>query len=245
MKNLSETQQKEVIENSTHPQTGITPEMANALRAFLFGPQIWPRYRTAPASTAIRFHHAYEGGLLYHSSEVVGIGLRMREEAVNSGTVLPGQLDRTDIVVVGLLHDLHKIGDAGGREYFLPNLLKNGSRSDKIPYMSSDVAHHFTLLTGAFLPVGSLHAQLQALLDLHQEAWSDGMLSLSVVAACDPALYSMISGAAKFAIIHHAGMYDRKIRHELDGKETPLQVLMHFADMLSSRREQWSQPKET
>lgn len=37
-----------------------------------------------------------------------------------------------------------------------------------------------------------------------------------------------------FAILHHNGMYG-DLKYQLQGKETPLQVLLHFADMWVSR----------
>lgn len=37
-----------------------------------------------------------------------------------------------------------------------------------------------------------------------------------------------------FAILHHNGMYG-DLKHQLQGKETPLQMMLHFADMWSSR----------
>ena len=38
----------------------------------------------------------------------------------------------------------------------------------------------------------------------------------------------------EFAILHHNGMYG-DLKYQLTGKETPLQMLLHFADMWASR----------
>lgn len=212
------------------------------LEHFLFSDAVWPRYRTSPASTAVRFHHAYEGGLLDHSIETADLALTLKcDNSAFTSTV--GAVTPADMVTVALLHDLHKIGDADGQKYFLPNMIKNGTvRSDKIPYASSDVAHHFRV-TGTPDPVTNNWRQLDYLCQVFPDAWSDGDLSLSLVFALAPSLMALISEGAKFAIRHHAGMYDRMNRGLLTGKETPLQVLMHFVDMVSSRRIKWSTPE--
>ncbi|MHB1455397.1 MAG: HD domain-containing protein [Armatimonadota bacterium] len=66
---------------------------------------------TTPAST--RFHLSCEGGLVQHSLNVANTLLRLRE------TLAP-DLSVESCVIVGLYHDIGKIG-MPGRPYYLPN----------------------------------------------------------------------------------------------------------------------------
>lgn len=66
---------------------------------------------TSPAST--RFHLAREGGLLEHSINVANILLRLR-------TALAPEISEESCVIVGLYHDVGKLGTAGN-PYYLPN----------------------------------------------------------------------------------------------------------------------------
>lgn len=43
-----------------------------------------------------------------------------------------------------------------------------------------------------------------------------------------------LTEAEEFAILHHNGMYS-DLKYALNGKETPLQMILHFADMWASR----------
>ena len=46
--------------------------------------------------------------------------------------------------------------------------------------------------------------------------------------------YIELTEEESFAILHHNGMYSA-LKYELQGKETPLQMLLHFSDMWCSR----------
>jgi len=46
--------------------------------------------------------------------------------------------------------------------------------------------------------------------------------------------YIELTEDESFAILHHNGMYG-DLKYQLSGKETPLQMLLHFADMWCSR----------
>ena len=58
-----------------------------------------------------------------------------------------------------------------------------------------------------------------------------------MVKAYSPELFASLSDDVKFAVIHHDGAYG-KGRRLLTGNESPLQMILHFADMWSSRLNQ-------
>ncbi len=183
-----------------------------------------PRMAQAPAAAAVRFNHAYDGGLLDHSCEVAQAAVQVAQEL---GLAVPV----ADVVLAGLLHDLHKLGDAAGVPYYIPNVLAGGKRSEKVPYTVNPLCHDFYNRMNH--PENDA-IDRQALRLLQRNQFPDGELSLSLVAAMAPEFFSTLSPEVRFAIRHHDGMYG-EIRRELSGNETPLQLVLHFADMLSSR----------
>lgn len=216
------------------------------LFSFFNRPEVKPRFLAAPASTALRFHHAFDGGLVVHTVEVFRsaqiVANTLGELAGTNGepvvgwrfTKTPaGFLSYIDLLAAVALHDLNKIGDAFGLPYFEPNMIKNGTvRSDKIPYASSEKIGRFSTQAGPSSPQATVQG-----LYLGEQAmeWApDGVHSLSLVRAIDPALFGMLNDGVKFAILHHDGAYG-KGRRLLTGNETPLQMILHFADMWSSR----------
>jgi len=216
-----------------------------SLFSFFHRPEIKTRFTAAPASTALRFHHAFDGGLVAHTVEVFRIAqitAGALGELVNDPQSLTGWrftstpagfLPYIDLLAAVALHDLNKIGDAFGLPYFEPNMIKNGTvRSDKIPYASSEKIGKFATQAGPSSPAPIVQG-----LYLGEEAmeWApDGVHSLSVVRAVDPMLFGLLNDGIKFAIVHHDGAYG-KGRRKLVGNETPLQMVMHFADMWSRR----------
>ncbi len=215
---------------------------------FFENPLIKSRWHSAPASTALRFHHAFEGGLLTHTMEVLNImstmisGSGQPHEAIGLGKGwlfakgLGSFVSLLEIWEAALLHDLNKIGDPVGREFYVPNMIKNGTiRSDKIPYATADELYaHSTNPVEESPEASALH---RSVFHLARKCWRDlpdGELSLAIVAGVSPVLYASLSENVKFAIRHHDGAYGRA-RRDLTGNESPLQMILHFADMWSSR----------
>ena len=66
---------------------------------------------TSPAST--RFHNDFEGGLLEHSISVMETLLKIKE-------ILAPHIESESCVIVGLFHDVGKVGYPG-KPYYLPN----------------------------------------------------------------------------------------------------------------------------
>lgn len=141
---------------------------------------------TSPAST--RFHLNKEGGLLEHSVGVTETLLKLRDS-------LAHQLSEESCVIVGLLHDIGKIGMPGKPRY-LKNVndweIKNRNMTYKINpkevYMG--LAARSLYLVTKYIPLSDSEAQ---------------------------------------AILYHDGQYidsNKEVAH----KETPLTLLLHFAD---------------
>lgn len=233
---------------ATEPSLAQGYQMPGLL-AFFNRPEIKSRFLKAPASSAVRFHHAYDGGLLVHTLEVfrtaqiVANALNMHEGMMKQNgqtgwLVTPGAagfVSYSDLLTVVALHDLNKIGDMMGTEFYVPNMIKNGTvRSDKIPYVTNDSAWDFNRIHVG--DDGQKPGQLQeTFIASSSSEWiPDGVKSLSLVRAADPKLFATLSPDVTFSIIHHDGAYGRG-RRQLNGNETPLQMLMHFADMWSSR----------
>jgi len=87
---------------------------------------------TAPAST--RFHLCREGGLIEHSTNVVSTILKLR------GTLAP-KISEESCVIVGLYHDLGKVG-MPGIPYYIPNPSEWHVKNRGIKYViNKDLVH--------------------------------------------------------------------------------------------------------
>lgn len=142
---------------------------------------------TSPAST--RFHLNKEGGLLEHSVAVAENLLKFRE------TLAP-QISEESCVIVGLLHDVGKIGMPGK-----PRYLKNDNeweiRNRNMTYKINPKEIYMNLAARSLYLVSK---------------------------------YIPLSDSEAQAILYHDGQYvdsNREVAH----RETPLTLLVHFADM--------------
>jgi hypothetical protein len=80
---------------------------------------------SSPAST--RFHLDIQGGLLRHSVSVAETLLKIK------GILAPG-IDNESCVIVGVFHDVGKVGVAG-KSYYLPNHDKEDARKNGRKYI--------------------------------------------------------------------------------------------------------------
>lgn len=104
-------------------------EAVQKFDAFLRRDTAW---LTAPAST--RYHLAHDGGLLEHSVNVATTLLKLRE-------TLATDLAVESCVIVGLYHDLGKVG-MPGQPYYLPNPSQWHIRNQGIRYIiNQDIVH--------------------------------------------------------------------------------------------------------
>lgn len=190
------------------------------------------RFESSPGSTAVRYHHSYDGGLADHICEVAELAIAM------SASIGPfyGQPAPTaqEIVTVALLHDLNKIGDGEGNAHYIPNVSeKTGKRSVAEPYTKNKSAHK---------PMVS-HLEADAIIRYADLSCGESsMVTLSALAPelLDEAIDGHLSESEINAILFHDGGYGKaKYASGYQGKEDRLAILIHAADMLSSRKRNW------
>ncbi len=85
--------------------------------------QLLPILRDTPASGKTDYHGAYTGGLLVHTTEVIKTALRVAESSggvrISDAMLNDVDVPRGSIVKAAFFHDLGKIGD-GQDPYYLP-----------------------------------------------------------------------------------------------------------------------------
>lgn len=107
------------------------------LQAFLQFLNTQTCWLKAPASSTHDHHNAFDGGLRLHSLNVAESMLKVRD-------ALAIEVSDFSCVIVGLFHDLGKIGDYTDKNHplYIPNVLKSGSVSEAKPYRyNTDLCH--------------------------------------------------------------------------------------------------------
>lgn len=220
--------------------------LRTSLREFL--DSIKPKLLTSPASSSLQYHHAYPGGLLQHINEVIQLGsefLGVIFGAVNLGAGdLPINIE--DLVVAAVLHDIHKVVDPFGRDYYVPHLIRASKskndlsmkRSEKKPYAQAEHVFKCRPYTDKSTSHSSTIVAMAELIDRNLEQLPEGELSLMLIHTMHPMLYSQLSPRTVSTIRYHEGAYG-PLKSQLRGKETPVLLALHTADMVSSRAPQW------
>ena len=201
------------------------------------------RLKASPASS--KHHHAEIGGLLRHTVEVIDIGigaLSITQSFIECAAPVRLQ-QQEDLVVAAVVHDLHKMGDPFGREFYQKNMIKNGTvQSTAIPYERNAnsflLKHHLPASSKADVSAVTLAQAVATFVDRNCGDIQEGELSLLLVAVLDPALYVLLNDEVKFCVRYHDGAYSAS-GFELAGKETPTMLALHYADMVSSRADRW------
>ncbi|MBU8870747.1 MAG: HD domain-containing protein [Gemmatimonadales bacterium] len=109
----------------------------------------------APAST--RFHLPHPGGLVEHSQNVARTLLRLRKE-------LSPDISEESCVIVGLYHDIGKIG-MPGQPYYLPNPSQWHVKNRGVNYVVNqelvhmDIATRSLFLVAQHIPLSDEEAQ--------------------------------------------------------------------------------------
>jgi hypothetical protein len=109
----------------------------------------------SPAST--RFHNDFEGGLLQHSISVAETLFKIKE-------ILAPSIENESCVIVGLFHDVGKVGFPG-KPYYLPNPDKEGGRKSGRRYIinpevvSMGLAVRSLFLVSQYIPLTEEEAQ--------------------------------------------------------------------------------------
>lgn len=153
-------------------------------------------------------HLAEPGGLARHSMNVLDI---------MDDTYYGGKLDedadipRDSIIICGLLHDLGKMGDFGKPGY-IPNMVKDGRPTKAEPEQKYKQSESKPFATNPdLIPV-------------------DHEIRSVVIAS----KFIQLTEEEYLAILWHNGLYGN-FRYQIQGKETPLYLLLHHADMWASR----------
>lgn len=177
-----------------------------------------PKFFTAPASSAVRYHEAHEGGLLDHVLLFISIGLGF----------VPKYATYDEMITVAILHDLRKVGDTKGNDYYVPNISdKTGKRSVAEPYKHN---------SETYLQYPCNEPELNYL--LKEAHFTDGECCLAYLDTKFKELHDDLSENEKQAILFHDLSYNPKFKYSGHyGKESNLTIVVHTADMLSSRHE--------
>lgn len=115
------------------------------------------------------------------------------------------------VSVAALLHDVGKMGQFGKVNY-VPNMVKDGRVTKADPIQKYKISE-----TKPF-------ENNKELLYVDHEIRSIQIASQHLD----------LTEEENFAILYHNGMYSN-LKYALNGKETPLQMIIHFADMWASR----------
>jgi 23S rRNA maturation-related 3'-5' exoribonuclease YhaM len=151
-------------------------------------------------------HLAKEGGLAEHSWNVHGIMITMYEQVVGGDCEIPDY----SITICALLHDLGKCGDYGKANY-VENWIKSRKKdkNGEYPLVRSEKKPYETNKDLLYVPheVRSIKIASRFIHLTENEEW---------------------------AILMHNGLYG-DFKYAIQGKETPLYLLLHSADMWASR----------
>lgn len=163
-------------------------------------------FYTAPCSGA--YHLAKEGGLAEHSLNVYNYMMELADAVMLAG-------DRMDIsesiAICAILHDLGKMGDHG-KDNYVPNYVRSRTKNKE---------------TGEYDYIQSEAKPYEINKEL---AYIDHEIRSVMIAE----RYIKLTEGEEQAILWHNGLYG-VFKYEIQGKETPLYMLLHFADMWVSR----------
>lgn len=157
-------------------------------------------------------HLAKEGGLAEHSFNVLNTMMDMRDALIDSEGFSDDEMDKFNdsIILCAILHDLGKIGQYGKPNY-VPNMLKGrATKANPNPEPKQSEAKPFKTNPD--------------LMYVDHEV-------RSVVIAQQ---FIPLTEEEQQAILWHNGLYGT-FKYEIQGKEFPLYLLLHFADMWASR----------
>lgn len=151
-------------------------------------------------------HLAEEGGLARHSLNVWDIMNDLYTKSVYGNVDIPGD----SIIICALLHDLGKCGDYGKPGY-VPNMIKSRKKDEngEYPLIQSE-AKPFEVN--------------KELTPIDHEVRSVKIASKFIE----------LTEEEELAILWHNGLYGT-FKYQIQNKETPLYLLLHFADMWASR----------
>lgn len=161
----------------------------------------------APASGG---NHSHEpGGLAEHSVNVMWTAEKM-SVALYGGKNITDEI-RNSIIIAALLHDLGKCGDYG-KQMYIPNMVKDGRPTKAEPEQKYKLSE------------SKPYKRNPDLLPLDHATRSIKLATLFID----------LTEEEEFAIRYHDGLYETA-NYGVKGHETPLYMILHWADMWSSR----------
>lgn len=161
---------------------------------------------TAPCSGGN--HLAKEGGLAEHSLNVLDL-----MDDIYSGGKLDedAKISADSVIICALLHDLGKCGDYGKPGY-VPNMVKDGRPTKAEPEQKYKQSESKPFEVN------------KELTPIDHEVRSVKIASKFIE----------LTEEEELAILWHNGLYGT-FKYQIQNKETPLYLLLHFADMWASR----------
>lgn len=162
---------------------------------------------TAPCSTS--HHLSKEGGLAEHSYNVYCVAKDLSFLMMDGVTDISKEVSDA-LIICALLHDIGKMGQFGKSNY-VPNMLKGrATKANPTPEPYQSESKPFK--------------SNPELLYVDHE-----VRALSIVSK-----YIDLTEEEQQTILWHNGLYG-PFKYEIPSKETPLYMIIHFADMWASR----------
>lgn len=153
-------------------------------------------------------HLSCEFGLVHHTRNVMELAEKM-------GLLLYGaekyNTIHDSVIIASALHDLGKCGQFG-KQYYVPNMIKDGKPTKAKPkqkYKQSEKKPY----------------------EINKDLLHVDHCIRSVIIAT---LFIDLTEEEQNAILYHDGLYG-PLKYEVMGHETPLMLVIHWADMWSSR----------
>lgn len=163
-------------------------------------------FYTSPCSGS--HHLCCEGGLAEHSINVYRVMHELWESNLFEARKL---IADESVIICSLLHDLGKVGDFGKPNYVV-NMIKDGRPTKKEPEQKYKQSENTPYKTNPDIPYVD-H-------EIRSAEYIRRYIELT------PEEYQ--------AILWHNGLYGM-FKYQIQSKETPLYLLLHFADMWASR----------
>lgn len=150
----------------------------------------------------------------YHLCEEGGLAkhsMNVYEVAKKVKDAIGADVSDQSIIICSILHDLGKMGDHGKQNY-VPNMVRAKTKNKE---------------TGEYDMVQSSAKPYETNKDL---LYIDHEIRSVAIAE----RFIDLTEEEEFAILYHNGMYGQ-LKYSYSGKETPLSMIVHFADMWASR----------
>lgn len=150
----------------------------------------------------------------YHLAKIGGLAEHSNnvlEQAMRLSNALAPDISEDSLIICALLHDLGKCGDYGKPGY-VPNMVKDGRPTKAEPeqkYKQSESKPY------------------EANKELYQIDHEIRSVKIS-------SKFIDLTEDEELAILWHNGLYGN-FKYQIQGKETPLYMILHFADMWASR----------